>query len=259
VLDEPDDFDLGDLPALSRLVHWCGMLGSRVLLSSATLPPSFVEGLFEAYSAGRETFQANRGALGQPLAITSAWFDEFGCQSLRCANATDFRSEHGRFVAKRLDRLGEQTQRRHARIVPIVSDRPDRTSVCRAVAKRIPDWIAELHHRHHSVDPGTAKRVSFGLIRMANIAPLIEVAESLFEYGAPPELRIHLCVYHARHPLLMRSAIERMLDRTLQRSNEHAVFETESVRAALDASSEHEHAFVVLASPVAEVVSKQLV
>lgn len=39
VLDEPDDFGLEDLPALCRLVNWAGMLGSRVLLSSATLPP----------------------------------------------------------------------------------------------------------------------------------------------------------------------------------------------------------------------------
>ena len=32
VLDEPDDFGLSDLPALCRLVHWAGMLGSRVLI-----------------------------------------------------------------------------------------------------------------------------------------------------------------------------------------------------------------------------------
>ncbi|WZB69704.1 hypothetical protein WJ968_26825 [Achromobacter xylosoxidans] len=36
VLDEPDDFDMADLPALTRLVHWAGLLGARVLLSSAT-------------------------------------------------------------------------------------------------------------------------------------------------------------------------------------------------------------------------------
>ncbi|WP_431777761.1 type I-F CRISPR-associated helicase Cas3f [Ottowia caeni] len=53
VLDEPDDFDLGDLPALGRLVHWAGLLGARVLLSSATLAPAMVQGLFEAYLAGR--------------------------------------------------------------------------------------------------------------------------------------------------------------------------------------------------------------
>ena len=48
VLDEPDDFDINDLPALTRLVHWAGLLGARVLLSSATLPPALVQGLFEA-------------------------------------------------------------------------------------------------------------------------------------------------------------------------------------------------------------------
>ena len=52
VLDEPDDFGIEDLPALSRLVHWAGLLGSRVLLSSATLPPALVEGLFLAYLDG---------------------------------------------------------------------------------------------------------------------------------------------------------------------------------------------------------------
>ena len=29
VLDEPDDFDMADLPALTRLVHWAGLLGMR--------------------------------------------------------------------------------------------------------------------------------------------------------------------------------------------------------------------------------------
>src|SRR5690606_182232 len=53
VLDEPDDFDTADLPALCRLVNWAGMLGARVLLSSATLSPALIQGLFEAYAARR--------------------------------------------------------------------------------------------------------------------------------------------------------------------------------------------------------------
>ena len=32
VLDEPDDFDMNDLPALCRLVNWAGLLGANVLL-----------------------------------------------------------------------------------------------------------------------------------------------------------------------------------------------------------------------------------
>ncbi len=34
VLDEPDDFGVEDLPAVTRLVHWAGLLGSRVLCAT---------------------------------------------------------------------------------------------------------------------------------------------------------------------------------------------------------------------------------
>jgi len=60
ILDELDDYDLDDLPALTCLVHWAGMLGTRVVLSSATLPPALVEGMFMAYRAGRQHYQRNR-------------------------------------------------------------------------------------------------------------------------------------------------------------------------------------------------------
>ena len=56
VLDEPDDFGLEDLPALCRLVHWAGLLGSRVLLSTATMPPALAYALFLAYKDGWEQY-----------------------------------------------------------------------------------------------------------------------------------------------------------------------------------------------------------
>ena len=65
VLDEPDDFGLEDLPALCRLVNWAGMLGSRVLLSTVTMPPALAYALFEAYQAGRKDFTAVNGHNGQ--------------------------------------------------------------------------------------------------------------------------------------------------------------------------------------------------
>src|SRR5699024_11706561 len=42
IVDELDDYGLDDMPALTRLMHWAGMLGTRVVLSSATMPPSLV-------------------------------------------------------------------------------------------------------------------------------------------------------------------------------------------------------------------------
>ena len=99
VLDEPDDFDMADLPALTRLVHWAGLLGARVLLSSATLPPALVEGLFLAYRAGREVYQRHRGERpGESAAICCLWMDEFHQQEQDCADAQGFRACHERFV-----------------------------------------------------------------------------------------------------------------------------------------------------------------
>ncbi|WP_141289085.1 type I-F CRISPR-associated helicase Cas3f, partial [Ideonella azotifigens] len=85
VLDEPDDFDLADLPALTRLVHWAGLLGARMLLSSATLPPALIQGLFEAYRNGRQHYQRNcsarPGGAETPPAVCCAWVDEFNQQA----------------------------------------------------------------------------------------------------------------------------------------------------------------------------------
>jgi CRISPR-associated endonuclease/helicase Cas3 len=39
VIDEVDDFDGRDLIAIGRLIHHAGMLGRKVMISSATIAP----------------------------------------------------------------------------------------------------------------------------------------------------------------------------------------------------------------------------
>jgi CRISPR-associated endonuclease/helicase Cas3 len=253
VLDEPDDFDLNDLPALSRLVFWAGLLGSRVLLSSATLPPALIEGLFAAYLEGRRSFQANRGVPGQPLAVCCAWFDEYGVAASEHAAVPSFADSHGTFVAKRTVKLAQAEVRRVAQILPLPITQGGKAEVRSELAGHLHRMIHELHRQHHSLDPYSQKRVSFGLIRMANIDPMLDVAQLLFKLGAETGCRIHLCCYHARHLLLMRSAIEKRLDRLLRRHQPEAIFADPELRAWLDASPEPEQIFVLLASPVAEV------
>lgn len=259
VLDEPDDFDLSDLPALTRLVHWAGLLGSRVLLSSATLPPALVQGLFEAYRNGRQHFQRNRGhrpgAGAAPPAICCAWIDEFGQRQADCQEPAAFEQAHRQFVGKRCEALARMaaTPRRKA-IIQLLEGLPSSLKGAAEVfAGRVLDAVHRLHQDHHSVDPRTGRRVSFGLVRMANIDPLIETALALFRQGAPEGLQIHLCVYHARHPLLVRSAIERQLDAALQRHDPDAVFDHADIRHRIDAHPSEDHAFIVLGSPVTEV------
>lgn len=254
VLDEPDDFDVDDLPALSRLVHWAGLLGSRVLLSSATLPPALVQGLFQAYREGRRSFQANRGVPGLPLSIPCAWFDESRCQKETVDGVESFLSAHSSFVKKRLISLRKDQPRRKVELTAVSSPGKGREGAIAAIAERLPAWIETMHSANHVVQPDTGVRVSFGLVRMANIAPLISVARALHHQSFELNAHVHLCVYHSKHPLLVRSAIESMLDRTLRRSDaEEAVFSEPIVLQALHGRPERDQIFVVLASPVAEV------
>lgn len=261
VLDEPDDFDLADLPALTRLVHWAGLLGARVLLSSATLPPALVQGLFEAYRNGRQHFQRNRGArpgaIETPPDIVCLWVDEFDQQTQNCPDPASFIKAHERFARQRqaaLSRLAAEPRRR-AEILPVTGlERfQDLPSLAGVLAPQVLSAALRLHRSHHSPDPQTRKRVSFGLVRLANIEPLFELALALFRQSPPDGVRVHLCVYHASHPLLIRSAIEQQLDRALQRQDPEAVFALPDVRLRLDAFSEPDQLFIVLGSPVTEV------
>lgn len=253
VLDEPDDFDLPDLPALARLVHWAGLLGSRVLLSSATLPPSLIEGLFAAYLAGRRNFQRNRANPAEALAVCTAWFDEYGCVAGQHSTQEEFATAHSEFVEERIAKLRHSEVRRRAQIISVAAAEPPK-DLALVVATELRTALHSLHRNHHSVDPVTKKRVSFGLIRMANIDPLIDVTVALLGSPAEDNTRLHVCCYHSRHPLLVRSGIESRLDRLLNRADPESIFHRDQeLRGILSASSEENQIFVVMASPVAEV------
>lgn len=258
VLDELDDYDLDDLPALTRLMHWAGMLGSRVVLSSATLPPALVEGMFMAYRAGRRHYQRNRGHDGggseRPVEVPCLWTDEFGSPQIETlVDNEGFATAHARFVEHRVAKLRAAEPLRLAELLPIdiTNRQPERIHT--EFANQVRNACLRLHRDHANTDPVTGKHVSFGLVRMANIDPIFDVASVLYTHAPPERTRIHMCVYHARFPLAQRSAIEAVLDATFNRRSEDAVWQLPQIRHALDTYPEHDHLFVVLASPVCEV------
>ncbi|MBN2212473.1 MAG: type I-F CRISPR-associated helicase Cas3 [Sedimentisphaerales bacterium] len=250
VLDEPDDFGLSDLPALCRLVHWAGVSGSRVLLSSATLPPALVFALFQAYQAGwSEYAKANQENWSGE--ILCAWFDEKNiCHDEQVKEFSDFQATHEKLINKRKNYLQTLPPKRIADIIDISEN--NGKSIIDNMADTIHAGALRLH-QNHCLTNGE-KTLSIGLVRMANINPLVAIAKALLAKVPSEDTCIHYCVYHSRYPLAIRAAIEQRLDSLLYRKDEQAIWQQPEIQQALQKHPEAKHhIFIVLASPVAEV------
>ncbi len=259
VLDEPDDFGLEDLPALCRLVNWAGMLGSRVLLSSATLPPSLMKALFDAYQSGRQHFNQAQFPKDKEQPIWCGWFDEFKSQTVEIQNKENFIATHKAFVEKRIAKLTrEQKILRKGEIIntePVLLESASSYPVPSeylSTSQTIYEHMHQLHSSHY-VTHSSGKKVSLGVVRMANINPMVEVAKCLMNMTPKSDHHIHFCIYHSQFPLAMRSFKESRLDMTLSRQDEQQLWQQPEIRRAIEMNSMTNHIFVVIGTSVVEV------
>ena len=250
ILDEPDDFGLEDLPALCRLVNWAGMLGSKVLLSTATMPPSLVNALFRSYQQGRRDYLEVNGNQTNTT-ISCAWFDEYSSSHKSIADDDSFKKSHESFSKKRISKIKAAPVIRRGSLLSVSCDDPSNNQgVLEQISQSIRSGIETLHQSHKLKKDD--KTLSVGLVRIANITSLVAISKLLLEIDAPSDTHIHYCVYHSHFPLAVRSHIERNLDKILNRKNEDSIWEHTAEDLAKH-PNKNNHIFVVIASPVAEV------
>jgi len=248
VLDEPDDFGLNDLPALCRLVNWAAMLGSKVLLSTATMPPALVMALFQAYQQGWKTYTEVNNKEGMEEKICCAWFDEFTTQKKIISEG--FGTEHNGFIKTRVESLAkDSTVLRKATFLDIDCNKPD--DAITVMADKISQTVPDLHDNHHQENE-FGQTISIGLVKVANINPLIELARTLINMPPKENYCLHYCVYHSNFPLAIRHHIESKLDVILTRYDEQSIWQQDEIKQALKQTEKH-HIFIVLATSVAEV------
>lgn len=247
VIDEPDDFGLEDLPALCRLVYWAGMLGSRVLLSTATMPPDLAFAAFQAYQAGWAEY-AKVNVADWNEKINCAWFDERakgGANKAEVRDFNNFKELHEKYVKKRVEYLSSGAAKHKAEILDNLTTN-DNIHV--NFAQTIMQGALALHKNNHvKLDD---RQVSIGLVRMANINPMVAVAKALLNLPAPENTHIHLCVYHSHYPLAVRSYLENKLDQILNRKKN---WPPQNLQNLVNKIAAQNQLFIVLASPVAEV------
>lgn len=253
VIDEVDDFDQQDLPAIARLVHLAGMLGRKVMISSATIPPAIAQGLFHAYQTGWQLFALSRQ---RKPGVTAFWLDEFGNNLQSVPDDEVFQQAHNAFISKRLKQLEQEKQvKRKAGILAL-----SREAVTDTVEDRQQFWFGrvlesaiELHRQHKQEDPETGKYLSVGVIRVANVDPCINLTRYLLQCGLPDDIDIRVMPYHSRQVLLLRSEQEKHLDAVLNRKNGRKPHDNLLIKRHLQQTEKPNLIFMLVATPVEEV------
>lgn len=179
VIDEIDDFSGSDLIAIGRLVHLAGMLGRGVMISSATIPPDLAEGYFNAYKKGWQLYVKGHEAKNE---IVCAWIDEFKTEvnAIESSQSTKalgvYQEGHNHFIDKRIANLQKEPIKRKVEIVECQEameecEFDEEETKEEVYFSKIREAIVEKHSLHHTVDKQSNKRVSFGVVRVANIRP----------------------------------------------------------------------------------------
>jgi CRISPR-associated endonuclease/helicase Cas3 len=259
VIDEVDDFSGQDLIAIGRLIHLAGMLGRKVMISSATIPPALAEGFFNVYQEGWRLYhQFHRLAeSGQTETVACAWVDEFSTQVQRielsdlATTRQAYQSAHQQFIDKRVKKLDEQIIKRKAYIAPVTELNESH------YFEQVKANTVALHQQHHTIDRKTGKRVSFGVVRVANVPPCIALSRYLLEADFGDTTQAKIMTYHSRQVLLLRSQQEKHLDEVLKRKEvdgkEPIALSNPIIRQHLDDSPAQSVMFIVVATPVEEV------
>lgn len=252
VIDEVDDFDQSDMPAIARLVHLAGMLGRKLMISSATIPPAVAEGLFQAYQAGWTLFAHSRQ---RPTEVTAFWLDEFGAQVDLMPDSVTFQQAHQAFVTKRLRALAREKPKRKA-LLQAIERLPigtEREAIEQAWFERIVQGCIALHRVHAERDEATNKQLSVGVVRVANVDPCIQLTRYLLNCALPEDIEIRVMAYHARQVLLLRSEQENHLGQVLNRKNGKKPQDHLKIKEHLQKATKPHVIFILVATPVEEV------
>lgn len=237
VLDEVDSYEPDALVAVLRLVQVVGLMGRSVICSSATLPQPVAEAVFRAFSSGVEM----RCALEEREARFGIAIVDDRTTPSTFASDVDLSGQFSAHI-QRLLAVPRKSVRRGW--VQPVSGR-SREAFLSAVA----DAVTRLHAVHSWAGP-SGKRLSFGLVRVANISTAILIAQDLAR--TLPHCRV--ACYHSQEFRIQRHLKESRLDYLLNRKRgDGHIIRDEEIADLLAASATTDVPFIVVATPVEEI------
>ena len=236
VIEEIDHFDSDTLVALGRLIHLAGMLGRKVILSSSNLTHDVAEGYFNAYQSGWQLFARSRGI---SQTIGCAWMNELSTQVHSVTSSEDchldFRHFHTEFMTTYATKTVNNLPKHQAEEISLENFSDD----------TVINLIRYQHIRHSTRYESTGKKVSFGLLNMANTSSCIDLAEFLINHEWSSDIDIKIMLHHSQQVLLMRNEQEQHLDNILYRQNVNVAFDNPMIRKQIE-KSKAQHIIYIL-------------
>lgn len=235
ILDEVDNYEPSAMGAVLRLVYMAALSGRNVICSSATLPGVLASAISRAFAAGKRagaglTYSPNQERSPGEVLLVHDQLTPVVSQS-DSLGYEDF--------IQQLDLQQSSSYTKLAKIIPGDTKNKMNAEIIRS--------IEDLHRDNHSRLQG--KRVSFGLIRLANISEVMKLANILIK--TVPGGRV--ATYHSRVFLIERHLKEKRMDLLLNRKSDVTLKEDRELRALIENTPGEDIKFIIIASPVEEV------
>ena len=245
IVDELDSYDTEDAQAICRLAYHSALSGRRFVAASATMPPSLMCAVHEAYASGarlRSDITGRTAGFAVVLASESAC-DGWAAEGQK---REDFRTRVTNFVAQQAAILAVRTSLRRASLLRLGGD----------WKSDVTDGIVALHAGNRLVDPVSGRGFSTGFVRLNVTRDARALARQLMEQGIPGVSCRVLC-YHARFSVGVRSEVDRQLNAMFSRKHDASepdpIFADPHVRRALDDGGTDDVVVIVVSTPLIEL------
>ena len=164
-----------------------------------------------------------------------------------CESFSDY---HDEFIKDRVKNLKKEKIKRKAEIITLDIDQEKNQ---KEYFEKIKMTVEKMHKRHSQKDEQTGKTVSFGIIRVANIKPCVELTKHFLTCSWSDGIAIRTMAYHSRQILLMRNKQEKHLDEVLNRKESQNPFKHEIIKDQLSKTLKKDVIYILVATPVEEV------
>lgn len=251
IIDEIDSYDPSPLVAVLRVVQMAGLLGRHVIASSATLSRPVADALIRMYDSG---LRLRMALLQKQLDYHCAFIDDRLPAERFVVESSDFAMQrYEARLTKQMNFLRQNAQKNAFRR-PCLATISESEQSIEGWHEEIASQVAQMHAAHcWHFSP--KKRISIGLVRIANIKRAIPVAQ----YLAEKLPCAYVAAYHGQDLFIQRFLKEYYLDRWLKRHPRKEQPLDEHLRQCpefqrwVNQKTMDEIIFVVVATPVEEV------